>query len=93
MHPLGVLDPRICRLARAPVRFNDDFPRETNEIREIGPDRRLPAKTVSVDLMISQRSPQHRLRSRHVLTLHPSELARGLPETRRLVDLVYLSRA
>ena len=91
--PLGVLDLRIRRLVRAAVRFDDDLSRKTNEIREIGSDRRLSAKAVSVDLMIPYRAPKHGLRPCHVLTLRASELARGLTETRRLVHLVYLSQA
>src|SRR5271166_1096265 len=91
--PLGVLDLRIRRFVRAAVRFDDDFSRKTNEIREIGSDRGLPAKAVSADLMIPHRAPKHGLRPRHVLTLRPSELARGLTETRRLVHLVDLSQA
>src|SRR5271166_1465007 len=91
--PLGVLDLGVRRLVRAAVRFDDDLSRKTNEIREIGSDRRLPAKAMSVDLMIPHRAPKHGLRPRHVLTLRPSELARGLTETRRLVHLVYLSQA
>jgi hypothetical protein len=55
--PLGVLDLRIRRLVRAAVRLNDDLSRKTNEIREIGSDRRLPAKAASVDLMIPHRAP------------------------------------
>src|SRR5271166_4140569 len=50
--PLGVLDLRIRRLVRAAVRFDDDLSRKTNEISEIGSYRGLPAKTMSVDLMI-----------------------------------------
>jgi hypothetical protein len=48
---------------------------------------------VSVDLMIPHRAPKHGLRPRHVLTLRPSELARGLTEARRFVRPVYLSQA
>src|SRR5271166_6403899 len=90
--PLVVLDLRSRRLVRAAVRFDDDFSRKTNEIREIGSDRRLSAEAVSVDLMIPHRAPKHGLRPRHVPTLHPSELARGLTETGWLVHLVYLSQ-
>jgi hypothetical protein len=91
--PFGVLDLRICRFVRAAVRFDDDFSRKTNEIREIGSDRGLPAKAVSADLMIPHRAPKHGLRPRHVLTPRPSELARGLTEARRFVRPVYLSQA
>jgi hypothetical protein len=91
--PRHVLDLRIRRLVRAAARFDDDFSRKTNEIREIGSDRGLPAKAVSVDLMIPHCAPKHGLRPRHVLTLRPSELARGLTEARRFVHPVYLSQA
>src|SRR5271166_4827885 len=90
--PLGVLDLRIRRLVRAAVRLNDNLSRKTSKIREIGPDRRLPAKAASVDLMIPHCAPKHGFRHRYVLTLQPSEPARGLTETRRLVHLVYLSQ-
>src|ERR1700691_3139959 len=55
--PLGILAPCITRLARAPVRFDDDFARKTNEIREIRSNWGLSAKAVAVDLMISQHAP------------------------------------
>ncbi len=90
---LGVPDLGCRRLVRAAIGFDDELSRKTNEVREIGSDRRLPAKAVSVDLMIANRAPKHGLRSRHVLTLRPSELARGLSETGRLVHLVYLPQA
>jgi hypothetical protein len=86
-----ILDIRIRRLVCAPVRLDDDLSRKTNEIREIRSNRSLSAKAVSIDLMIPQRAPEHDLRSRHVLTLRPSELARGLTKTRRLVHLVHQS--
>jgi hypothetical protein len=57
--PLGVLDLRILRLVRATVRFDDDSSRKTNEIREVGSNRRLPAKAVSIDPMIPHRAPKH----------------------------------
>jgi len=91
--PPGVLDLRIGRLVGAAVRLDDDFSRKANEVREIRSNRRLPAKPVSVDLMIPHRAPKHSFGPRHVLTLRASEFARGLAETRWLVHLVYLSRA
>jgi len=90
---LGVPNLGFRCLMRAAVRFDDDFSRKTNEIRAVGPDRRLPAKAVSVDLVIPHRAPKHGLGFCHVLTLRPSKLARGLTETWRLVHLVYLSQA
>ncbi len=79
--------PRVHRLVRTAIRFDNDFPRKTNEIREKGPDRRLSTKAIPVDLMISQRAPKHRFRPRHIGTLSPRELARRLRKTRRLVHL------
>ena len=55
--PLGILDLCIRQLVRAPVRFDDDFSRKTNEIREIRSNWGLSAKAVAVDLMISQHAP------------------------------------
>ena len=55
--PLGILDLCIRRLVRAPVRFDDDFSRKTNEIREIRSNWGLSTKAVAVDLMISQHAP------------------------------------
>jgi hypothetical protein len=72
---------------------DDEHAGQTNEIRAIRSDWRLPAKAASVDLMIPQSPPKHCLRPRHVLTLRTREFARGLAERRRLVHLVYLSRA
>ena len=89
--PLGVPALRIRRLVRAAVRLDDELPREANEVREIGSDRRLPAKAATVDPMIAHCAPKHGLRSRHVLTLQPSELAGGLTEARRLVHLAWVA--
>jgi hypothetical protein len=58
---------------RPPIRFDDDFPSEANEVREIGPDRRLPTKAMP-DLMISKRTPKQGFRVRHIATMRPREL-------------------
>jgi hypothetical protein len=71
----GVLDLGVSGLVRAAIRLDDDLSLKTNEIREIGPDRRLPAKAVPVDPMIAQRAPKHGFRPRHIATLSPRKLA------------------
>jgi hypothetical protein len=90
---LGVFDRRVRGLVRAAIRFDDSFPRKTNEILEIGPDRRLPAKAIPVDLMISQLAPKHGFRSRHVATLRTHELARGLTKTQGIVHPRHISQS
>ena len=86
--------PQNCVLAfvRSAVSFNDDLSFEANKVGEARSDRRLPAKLVAFESMITQRAPKRGFRPCRAATLSTRELARRLRPIVRLLHVQHITQ-